>query len=355
MAGPLLAVPAFYAVFGPQRVTGPTQPVTLPGIDLLGAVLPADHYLLAGRILGWKGPAIPLEGDMAYLGIPMVIVLIAVVAGLHRVLAVRVVAVTGLVSWVVALGPRLVVDGRVTQIPLPFALFTRVPVLQDVTPSRLTLYVDLAAAVLMAFGVAYVAEHAGAAMRSGGAGGQRRRDAVVASLGIAGLAATLAPLVPTARYPTATLGPAAQFAGGRVARAIPAGAIVLSYPYPAYPLDQAMLWQAEDGMRFSLLGGYALRPDRDPALNKTPPPLTPAAVPELLSAAAGGAVSPGLVDAAHRQLVTFVLRYRVTTVVVQTTPPSKATATVIGLFSSVYGDPRRIGAFAVWNAAEPGG
>ncbi len=51
------------------------------------------------------------------------------------------------------------------------------------------------------------------------------------------------------RYP---LPPA--FADG--GKAIPAGAVVLTYPLAMGPTADAELWQAEDNFRFSLVGGY---------------------------------------------------------------------------------------------------
>jgi hypothetical protein len=46
------------------------------------------------------------------------------------------------------------------------------------------------------------------------------------------------------------------------ARAVPAGSVVLSYPFPASAAgeSQPMVWQAADGMRFRLAGGYVKVP-----------------------------------------------------------------------------------------------
>jgi len=44
--------------------------------------------------------------------------------------------------------------------------------------------------------------------------------------------------------------------GRLLAAALPARSVVLAYPYPSYPDDQAMPWQAEVGFGFSPVGGY---------------------------------------------------------------------------------------------------
>lgn len=352
VAVPCLAYPAWYAVFGPQRVVGPTQPVTSPGIDLVGAAVPADRYLLGGDVLGWYGPNVPRQGDMAFLGLPLLIGLAWVMVRYRHLMAVRVATVGGLAAWLLALGPRLVVSGRVTHIPLPFALLTRIPVLRDVVPSRLALYVDGAAAVLLAVGIGALVDKARAAIRSADrrARATRAKTVTALSFGAAGIAATLAPLLPAGPLPRASIGAAQQFAAGPLSGHIAAGAVVLTFPYPAYPHDQAMLWQAEDAMRFSLIGGYALRPDPNPALNKTPLPLTPGAVPALLNAAGDDDVATGLPDAARRQLRGFLSRYHITAIVVDTTERKQA-APVVTLFSTALGGPRRSGPLDVWGVA----
>ena len=358
VAVPFMAYPAWYALFGPERVVGPTQPVTLPGIDVLGSVLPPDRYLLAGGILGWRGPTVPLQGDMAFLGVPLLILLVWVVVRFRNLIAVRAAAVVAVSAWLLALGPRLVVNGRVTQVPLPFAVLARIPVLQDVTPSRLTLYVDWAAAVLVAFGIAGLIESTRRITRSTGPGARamtRRKAAAVASIGAAGIAAAVAPVLPASRVPIAALGPAQQFAGGLVSHHIPMGAVVLTVPYPAYPNDQAMLWQAEDGMRFSLVGGYALRPDSNPALNKTPLPLPPDAIAAILNRPAQSDMaisdmSEGLLDVVRQQLLDFVARYHVTTIVVEA-DDTKPVETLADIFSGIFGPALRTGQLDVWSIA----
>jgi hypothetical protein len=105
-------------------------------------------------------------------------------------------------------------------------------------------------------------------------------------------------------------------------------------------------------MRFSLLGGYALRPDPNPLLNKTPLPTAPEAIAAILSRPSNFDISTGLLEAARQQLLDFVTRYDVTAIVVDTTE-AKPAATVADLVSSIFGPPLRSGPLDVWSLAAP--
>ena len=286
----LLAYPAWYALGGPRHVSGPTQPVTAPGIDALSTLLPSDGRVLAGLWPGWRTPAVPLLGDTAFLGLPLLVVVIWIVATNWEHRLTRAATAMGTTAWVLALGPRLVWHDHVTHIPLPFAVVTHLPVLEDVVPSRLTLFVDLAVATLLAIG----ADRLWVAIK------QRHRRSATASatatLAAAVSAAALA--LPVAGYGAVSIGPAAEEAAG-LGQVLPEHAVVLAYPYPVFTDDRAMLWQAESGMRFSLLGGYVVRASSDSRLDKTPPLLPPAGVTSLLLDARPSAGVSGLQPASE--------------------------------------------------------
>jgi hypothetical protein len=337
VAVPLLAYPAWFALAGPRHVSGPTQLVTSPGISVAATVLPSDRALVAGTLTAWRVGATQYLGDTAYLGPALVVLCVVVAVAARRSPLVRVSAALGAVAWVLALGPRLVVERRVSTIPLPFAPLTHVPVLQDLVPSRLTLYVALAAAALLAVAVDRLVAHV-------------RAHPARSVVGLAAAAGAASLVLPSVSYPAPSTGAAAAFAsGGALDRAIPDGAVVLSYPYPLFPEDDAMLWQADDDMRFSLLGGYAVRPLGHQAA-KTPPLLAPVAVEALLLDAwpdhqltDGVHVSPA--DAA-RALPTFVRRHHVSAVIVD--DAGRDPGRVIRLFSDVYGPPRHFGPIELW-------
>lgn len=333
-AGPLLAYPAWFALAGPQHVSGPTQSVTAPGIDVLSTLLPVDHGVAAGWWHPWTTPAVPMLGDTAYLGIPVLLVVVVLVAIKQwRVAVVRAAAVTGVLAWILALGPRLVVHDHVTAIPLPFAVLTHLPVLQDVIPSRLTLYVDLAAAVLLAVALDGLIR-------------TRHDRSPTRRLGLIGLAVSIALCTPTARYPAVGIGPAKTFVTPATRSALPANGAVLAYPYPVFPEDQAMLWQALSRMRFSLLGGYAVRPLGSHGATKVPPLLSPSAVPSVLFQAWPDNQIPTNSDhsflQAVAQLPEFVRDHHVTALIVQASGQNPQQ--VVKMFTAVYGPAHRLNA-----------
>ncbi|MGH9071247.1 MAG: hypothetical protein ACRDX8_08830, partial [Acidimicrobiales bacterium] len=117
--------------------------------DLANLIAPT-----AVQAIGPAGVAQHFPGGLVesngYLGIPLILVVGWALWRCRRVPAVPVAGLVGLVALVLSLGPRLVVGGHVTGAPLPWALLDRLPVLRDVLPSRLAVYVDLAAALILA-------------------------------------------------------------------------------------------------------------------------------------------------------------------------------------------------------------
>jgi len=343
-----LAYPAWYALRGPQHVLGPTQQA-VPGLDLLGFLRPADHLLLGSRWPGWVMPSRRRSsGDMAFLGVPLVIVLIVSVAALRRVRVVRFAAVLGVVAWILALGPRLIIHGRVTRIHLPFAVIDRLPVLQDLVPSRFVLFVDLAAGIILAVAVDRLLTHAVHQLRDRRLPPGNRLPATV--LTTLTVVAGLGFVLPVSGYPAADTGVARYFFDGRIDRLVPRNAVVLSYPYPVTPETGAMIWAADDHLRFSILGGYALRPYRDPEWNKLPPLLAPRPVlDELLSAwpahlPGWRRTTPAL---ARRDLPRFVRRWHITDILVQRA--GRRPELIARLVRAVYGRPVRLPGLLVWN------
>jgi hypothetical protein len=336
-----LAYPAWYALAGPRHISGATQAVNAPGIDLADVVLPVTRQVLAARWLGIPRVPVPFQGGTAFLGVPLLVVLLVVVLTCRRSPVVRFAAVFGGLAALLAMGSRLVVDGRTTSIPLPFALLTHLPVLQDVVPSRLTLFVDLAAAVILAVGVDRLVR----AVRT-----RRPWLALGRLAGGAFAALALAFVLPATTYLSAGIGVAASFRSPALLHALPANGVALTYPYPVYPENRAMIWQAESGMRFSLVGGYAVGPADGDLQTKLPPMLAPAVVPTAFERAWPATAVPGTgrpsLDAASDALPEFVARYDITSILV--VRAGAEPGRVISLVTAVYGPPRRFGRLEVW-------
>ena len=237
----LAAYPLAVQFTGPQRVTAPVQDASPYAADLLGTVVPTVFQLLGTDVTrDWGGNT---SENGSYLGVPLLLLLVALSARYRQVPVVRIATVLAVVAWVLSLGERLHVGGVETSVPLPFALLARLPVLQNMAAVRFSLYVVLCASLVLAVGLDRL--HARGSLR-------RVPTAVVAL-------ACLVPLLPAWPYSYVEAGVPAYFTGGAVER-VPQGSVALTYPVPRFPESAPMLWQAEAGFRYRSLGGYVITP-----------------------------------------------------------------------------------------------
>jgi hypothetical protein len=228
---------------------------------LLGVVLPWQHTRSTGYVSG---------GITAYLGAPLVILLIAGRWRLRRVPQFSFVFDMAVVCWVLSLGYRLYVTPRTATVVLPGALLQHIPLARDILPYRFAIFTSLFASL----GLAIALDHAlGARLarpkptaRPAGAPAAdemaprgpfpRWREGLI-TLGVA--AVTILPLWLAVRLPygaTAVNVPAVF--GTPAFAALPAGSIVATYPTPTPFITAPMAWQAVEGLRYRLIGGDAL-------------------------------------------------------------------------------------------------
>lgn len=347
------------------------------------AVVPAGAARLAARF------GAGLVESNAYLGLPLLAAAVATAVALWRRPVVRVMAGVGLVMAACSLGPSLQVAGHATGIPLPWRLVGGLPVLDDVLPSRLALYTDLAAAVLLAIGVGEAGSRwggagsrwGGAGSRSGGAGSRwggagswsgeagsrsdearsRGRPGALA-LVAAALALIAVALFPRLPYPSEALAVPSFFTTAAVDR-VPAGSTAL-----VLPIDSAssLAWQAAADMRYRMPEnhlGTGYRPPSPlgalaaviarvqvsgqvPALAGTPSSAPAAAPRSGQSLTPAGPVTGGLPRPALAALAGDLRRACVRTVMVGPMPHRMA---MEGLFAQILGSPpRSIGGVSVW-------
>ncbi|MDX6213033.1 MAG: hypothetical protein QOF82_2120 [Frankiales bacterium] len=186
----------------------------------------------------------------AYLGWPLLSLLAIVVAACRRDLRVRVAALTGLVLAVFSLGGTLIVAGRTTGVRLPWSYLQRMPLVDGLLPNRFGLLVAGFAGFVLAMGV-------DAALSANRTLARRFRHAVV-WLPCCGVFLSLlpAPLQAAARPVPPDL-----IASGHSQRYLPTGSTVLVLPFPTPTDTTAMDWQADDGLRWSMPGGFFIGPD----------------------------------------------------------------------------------------------
>ncbi len=225
---------AWVTLAGPQHITGPAQNATaIAGLssDPVGLVVPTinQHFtfghaalgdsLVAERDADWRiGFEAPGENG-TYVGVPLLLILVAGTVLLRRNRFVVFNAVMAAIAMVLSMGTYLHVDGHRTGVPLPFIVLADLPLLQSGIASRYTGLFWLFAALLFGLIVDHVHDAAHSRVRG--------RSAVVSLALVAFALLPLAPAWPNSS--TAAVVPA-WFTGA--ARSVPVGTTVLVYPYP---------------------------------------------------------------------------------------------------------------------------
>jgi hypothetical protein len=185
---------------------------------------------------------------LAYLGWPLLVVLVAGAIRYWRHPRVRVMAVTFAVLELVSLGDSYRGVGPF----LPWHWLQGLPVLGELIPDRLAILADGAAAAVLAFALDRARQAESAERRWGHRAHLATAVAVLAVL----------PLTP---LPYAVAAPTPVPAGWQAAFArlrLGPGARVLVVPIPEEHFTQPMRWQADTAEPASMIGGYFLGPNQ---------------------------------------------------------------------------------------------
>jgi hypothetical protein len=229
---------------GHRPVTGPVTDASTFGADLLGSVVPGIHQVLGFDTINTWGGGSTENGS--YLGLPLLALLAFVAWRYRRLGIVRFATALGLVTLVLSLGRSLAVAGTTYAIPLPFRVLSPLPLFQDMSAVRLSLYVVLMASLLLAVGLDRM--HAEGLLRA--------RPWVTAALA----ALVVLSLLPNWPYDYVKADTPAYFTSAAVNQ-IPRDSVALTYPVPRFPSSEPMQWQALAGYRYRSVGGYLITPD----------------------------------------------------------------------------------------------
>ena len=351
VSGILIAYPVWYSFFGPAHINGPPQSLKslagFPG-DLTGGIVPTVSQLFGSAHLKTIGDHLT-GGDVSengmYLGIPLIVVLAVITFVCRRVRAILFFAVLLLVSYVLALGPRLYIDNRNTGIRMPFTILIHLPVIQDLLPVRFSLFIQFFAAVIVAIGLDRFYRWLLPRFAAGSAHSKRpatwgRWPAGFITAALAILALIL--LVPKIPYSAANTKIPPLFDSAAINN-IPVGSVVLAYPYPFELDDQILLPQAVSNMRFKIIGGPGHVPHPPGFSTFGPSILSPLAIEVLFNAAysdthLSATQYPPPTAGNIADLRNFLLRYQVGTVVVY--PIGHAPAGVVRYVSALLGKPQ---------------
>jgi hypothetical protein len=195
----------------------------------------------------------PLPEYLAYLGVPLIILLLVAVIYFWKHLTIRVAGLTCLVLEWLAMGAAPMRAGTFTlpRFLLPWGAIQHLPVLGGMVPDRLCILADAAAAVVLAVSLDLA--------RSGKVAPFARwgRGSMIAT-GIAVIA--LLPVVPAPYMVSYTGRPPAGWTATFRALHLPSGARVLLVPFPYSATSQVMRWQAVTGRPATMIGGDFIAP-----------------------------------------------------------------------------------------------
>jgi hypothetical protein len=352
-----VALSAYYVwslLFARGHLIGPVYPAALLQnfrSDLLDPIVPTTFQFIAPLALAttaFRFVVGNFSENAGYLSATFVILFAIFALRRRRDPVVVLSAGLALTAFVLSLGPSLEFDGHATSIPLPETVLSRITLFKNFVPARFSILVALFAVIAFCIGLdrffAEAARHQMANLRT------RLADMGVVAL----LLATAALMFPLAPLSTSTL-PWSRGAASALAT-IPSGAVVLNYPFPLAPWTESMVWQAQDEMRFRLIGGYIENQASPTYGSSNPVLLKPKVVEETLLQAQEGRHSvqsyapfyqqPNPKANVRRALCTFVARYHVGAVVFwkgghfRGDDPSR----IHRLFSADFGAPTHTGA-----------
>jgi hypothetical protein len=309
---------------GQQRVWGDIQKTNY-GNDLFGFAVPGSRQALATDatdrwVAGLAG------GSTAYLGVPLLLVLLALGVRWWRNAVVRVSLALLLLTAVLSLGPILRVGGRDTGIRLPMALLERLPLLDSMVVARMAILTALFAGLLLA-----VFLHA-----VWGQGGWRR------VAGGAVVLAVLASLWPASSIEAQKVDTPVFFTSSSM-RELPRDGVTLVLPFAYRRIAVPMTWQAEAGLWFRMPGGYIIAPHPDgrPRFDTNP---TSGSM--TFTAILRGKPPPRLTAPWRRALARDFVRWRVGSVVVG---PMPNRAVMVEFLTDLLGArPKRVGGVYLW-------
>lgn len=117
-----------------------------PSIPIRSA--PAEFIAVLKQFTGFT------PGNNSYLGFPLLLILIAYFYRNIRAAYVKALLASLCMIALLSLGPRLVFNGTLTNIPMPWMLFSHVPLIRSVMANRLLTYLTLGTAITVAFWLA---------------------------------------------------------------------------------------------------------------------------------------------------------------------------------------------------------
>lgn len=330
----IVAVPLWWQFAGPRSYASIYHPPA--GNDL------AQLWGRATRSIGadpWASAAVSLNRteENSFFGIPLLLAALATTVVLWRVVLVRALAAVVLVACWLSLGEVVMLHGVATGIPGPWALLERLPVVENVLPTRLALVAVPALGALLALGTEEVRTRVGRYAGHVGAG------VAVAAVG-AGF--VLLPVLPTPLVVDARAPMPAFFADGTWRDRVDVGGSVLAAPAPWVGDTRALEWQAQARWGFPVVAGYFVGPDGSPE-RMGQYGATPTALTRWMAAIAENGVERRASDGEVEQFRADLRAGRVDAIVLPDARPDAPA--LLGSLSAAFGAPDHTGGVYVWD------
>jgi len=325
----LLAGPVWYAVHGPQTIKG--------------AVWSGEQVFAVGMLFQLWNPGayrallVTLPGGVA-AGPPLNFVGYGVLAGAAASLAAAwrsraawIMAIVAVVMTACSFGGAIFLSAHhaVAASWLPWPRLWYKPVFEDILPVHFAALVDLAVAIVIAVGLGAVRTWSVV----------RRMPSVLGSALLVVVAlAMVVPMWATYSAPLAVAKVALPPWYATAAHTVPAGSVVVSYPFPASVsvTAQPLVWQAADDMRFRLAGGYVKVPGPHQSVLGLGPPGSATRTLDTLTGETRSAARSFTVRAGQvGELRSALRRWHASYVVVTDTGPAPVVAAA--LFTAVTG------------------
>jgi len=254
VASALLAYPLYMHFAGPQTFTGTGFNQRHYAEDIASFISYSDRTLAARVGLSSDLAPNPTE-QTSFFGVPLMVVIVVSLVMLWRQAdqrgraTLRALVVTGGVFLVVSLGPRLLVFGHETDIPLPYALLRRLPLFDSALPLRFALVLVGIFGVILALAADRLAR------------GMAQPAFVMA------FALALLPIFPLPLLTAERTAEPAFIANGTWQRYVPDGGTLSALPFAINVAADGQRWQAytmaRGGPQFRIPDGYFLGPDAD--------------------------------------------------------------------------------------------
>lgn len=265
-AGALLAYPLYRQFTGAMAYKGIPPWAREYGTDVLAFSSYATESLGGGP----NSAAHLAQGaveENTFFGWGLLVLIAAIVIWQRRDRLVVALAVTGGLFAVFSIGPKINIRGEAIDQPGPWKLFTELPILDSVVPTRMGLVLTPIVALLVGIGldrvrrVATLLDRQVADRASGEA--VPISGALIRRLAVCALAVALVPIAPTPIETTERPAAPEFFASGLWRNYLPAGAVVVPVA-PGWDENMdVMQWQLAAKLGFATSGGYFLAPVPD--------------------------------------------------------------------------------------------